>query len=324
MSRARRIVAAGLVALLGGALAASAQTATRLYLHPVTSMFEHLEAGRFGPVRGVCYDRWRDEVWVADPQNDLLAVFDRDGIPLHTARPGGNVVRPFRVAVAPDGSVLVLDEDHRRVAQLDWRGEMISDLELPGLTPESNLTAITIDADGNLYLGDSAAGQVLVYGPDRRLRLRFGERGTGRGELTAIAGIAADARRIVVVDSVGIPVQVFSRRGEWQRGFGAHTLGVENFSLPAGVTLDAEGRIIVLDSIRQEIKVFDADGRFLDRFGGGGPGPGSVYFPEDVATDGRGRLYVAERANRRVQVFDELELPVPARQRRAPRRSWRR
>ena len=99
---------------------------------------------------------------------------------------------------------------------------------------------------------------------------------------------------------------------------------MENFSLPAGVTLDAEGRIIVLDSIRQEIKVFDADGRFLDRFGGGGAGPGSVYFPEDVASDGRGRLYVAERANRRVQVFDELELPAPARQRRAPRRSWRR
>jgi DNA-binding beta-propeller fold protein YncE len=286
-------------------------------------MFEHLEAGRFGAVTGVFYDRRRDEVWVADRGNDLLAVFTSDGLPLHTGVPGEPIDAPSRLVVDREGNVLLLDQDRSRVALLDWRGRFVGPLELAGLPEEPVITALALDDEDNLYVGESSAGEVLVYGPERKLRFRFGSRGQGPGEFESIAGIAADGRRIVVTDAIATPVQVFDRRGNYLHGFGGHAIGVANFSLPAGVAIDARGRIVVLDSLRQEIKVFEERGRFLDRFGGGGSLPGSVYFPETVVFDGRGRLYVAERGNRRVQVFEMLEVPVQARERRPTRRSWR-
>lgn len=324
MSR-RRLVRAALALLALAAAGAGAQkpAATRLWLNPVTSLFEHLDAGLFGPVSGVFYDRRRDEIWVADRQRNLLAVFTRDGMPLHTAVPGEPIQAPSRLVVDREGNVLLLDQDRSRVARLDWRGRYVGPLELQGLPAEPVITALALDDDDNLYVGESSEGEVLVYGPERRLRFRFGGRGTGPGQFESIAAIAADARRIVVTDALATPVQVFDRRGGYLRGFGGHAIGVTNFSLPAGVALDARGRIVVLDSIRQEIKVFEESGRYLDRFGGGGPGPGSVYYPETVVSDGRDRLYVAERGNARVQVFEVLDIPVEARERRSTRRSWR-
>ena len=324
MSR-RRLAGSGLALAALAAAGAGAQPPqpTRVWLNPVTSLFEHFDAGRFGPVSGVFYDRRRDEIWVADRQHDLLAVFDRDGMPLHTAVPGAPVDAPSRLVVDRDGNVLLLDRDRSRVARLDWRGRYVGPLELPGLPAAPVITALALDDDDNLYLGESSAGEVLVYGPDRRLRFRFGSRGSGPGQFESIAGIAADGRRIVVTDAIATPVQVFDRRGAYLRGFGGHAIGVSNFSLPAGVALAGRGRIVVLDSIRQEIKVFEESGRYLDRFGGGGFGPGSVYFPEVVAFDGRDRIYIAERGNRRVQVFEMLDIPVATRERRSTRRSWR-
>jgi DNA-binding beta-propeller fold protein YncE len=324
MSR-RGPVARALALLALAAAGASAQkpAPTRVWLNPVTSMFEHLDAGFFGPVGGVYYDRRRDEIWVADRQSNLLAVFDRDGLPLHTAVPGEPIQAPSRLVVDRDGNVLLLDQDRSRVALLDWRGRYVGPLELAGLPAEPVITALALDDEDNLYVGESSAGEVLVYGPDRRLRFRFGSLGEGPGQFESIAGIAADGRRIVVTDAIATPVQVFDRRGGFLRGFGGHAIGVANFSLPAGVALDGRGRIVVIDSIRQEIKVFEESGKFLDRFGGGGFEPGSVYYPESVVFDGRDRLYVAERANRRVQVFEVLEIPVQARERRSTRRSWR-
>jgi DNA-binding beta-propeller fold protein YncE len=308
-------------AALGGR--SSRPPAMRLALRPVTSMYEHLEAGFFRRPRGVAVDPVRGEIWIADTQNDRLAIFSADGLPLHSVRPGGEVRRPAKLAVQGDGRVLVLDDDRTRVAVLDWRGRFEGRLELPGLPAQPRLAALALDAEGNLYLGDDSTGQILVYGPERRLRLRFGSRGDGPGQFRSIADIAATAERIVVTDAVATAVQVFDRRGRLELGFGEHATGVANFSLPAGVAVDAAGRILVLDSIRQEIKVFSDSGRFLDRFGGGGRGPGSVFFPEDLAIDAAGRVYVAERGNGRVQVFEAIEVPVAPRAKRGTRKSWK-
>jgi len=311
-SRAAIAAAFGLAALLCAA-GTRAQTApaTQLFLRPVTSMFEHFEEGRFGPVRGVFYDRAHDEVWIADSSNGRIAIFTPDGLPLYTARPGGGLVEPSRLVVLGERT-LVLDNDRSRIAVLDWRARYVGPLELPGLPDEPQIGAIATDAKGRLYVGENSRGEVLVYEPDLRLRLRFGRRGDGPGEFQSIAGVAGDEERIVVVDHRAVAVQIFDRRGNLIRGFGEHQVGVQNFSLPSAVAIDSQGRIFVADALRQEVKVFQPDGRFLTRFGGVGGGPGALTFPEDLSLDGADRVYVAEKGNRRVQVFEPVEVPVAA------------
>jgi DNA-binding beta-propeller fold protein YncE len=309
--------ALALAAAGGGAHAQTGRT--QLALKPITSFWQHLEEGDFSGPRGVFYDPRHDEVWVADTGNDRVAVFTSDGMPLYSVRPGGDVVQPIRLVVDGDDHILVLDNDRSRIAELDWRGRYLGALALPGLPERPVFAALALDAAGNLYVGETSLCQVVVYGPDRKVRFRFGACGDGRGEFRAINGIAADGERIVVIDQQATPVQVFDRHGSWENGFGSHELTADSFSLPSAVAIDGQGRIVVIDSLRQEIKFFTPSGRFLDRFGGLGAGPGRVRFPADVAIDGHGRLYVAEQGNGRVQILEEVELPIPDRRSRAPR-----
>ncbi len=327
--RRAALVAALLAAGLGGgpaapparaADAATAPTATEIFLKPLTSFWQHLEEGNFSGPRGVAYDRRHDEVWVADTLNQRLAVFTPDGLPLYTANPGSEVREPTRIVVEPDGNLLVLDNDRSRIARLDWRGHWIGPLELPGLPERPSIGAIALDDEGNLYVGEDSRGEIVVYNPDRQVRQRFGRRGWDHGEFQSIADIAVDDRHIVVIDHQVLAVQVFDRHGNFQHGFGEHQMGVENFSLPEAVAFDAKGRLVIVDALRHEIKLFTVEGRFLDRFGGLGTRPGQVAFPSDVATDGRDRVYVAERGGGRIQVFQELERPLPPRPGRPARR----
>jgi len=284
-----------------------AQAVAKLLIKPVAVFSEHLYAGAFGEPRGVAVDRATGEVWVADTRNHLLGAFTPDGVPLFTAGASDHVREPRRLVIDAKGRLLVLDNDRSRIKVLSYRGEYLGDLELPGVGENPVFGAIALDADGNLYVGEDASGQVLGFGADLKPRLRFGSPGADEGQFQSIAGIAFDKEFIYVVDHQVIPVQVFDRRGNFVRGWGKHDMGAQNFSLPEAVALDSKGRVIVIDALRHEIKFFDREGNFLDRFGGLGSRPGQVAFPTDVAVDAADRIYVAEKGNNRVQVFVELE-----------------
>lgn len=281
--------------------------ASKPLLKPIAIFNQHLYEGDLGEPRGVAFDRNAGEVWVADTRNGVLGVFTPDGVPLFTTGRSDHVREPVRVAVDARGRLLVLSNDRSRINVLSYRGEYQGDLELPGLPDAPLFGAIAFDPDGNLYVGENTSGQVFVFGPDLKPRLRFGSRGDEDGQFQSIAGIAADRELIFVVDHQVRPVQVFDRRGNYVRGWGAHEFGIQNFSLPEAVALDSKGRVVVIDTLRHEIKLFDREGNFLDRFGGLGTRAGSVAFPVDVAIDAQDHLYVVEKGNARVQVFAEIE-----------------
>ena len=288
------------------ALPALAGERSKLDLKPVAMLSFHFYEGALRAPRGVFADPKRGEVWVADTGNDLLAAFTPDAIETFACASGG-VREPIRVVVDAKGRLLVLGGQRAKIHVLSGRGERLGDLELPGLPKSAVIGTIAADADGNLYVGDNDSGQVFVYDRDLKLKLKFGERGSGQGDFQSISGIAADAENIVVVDQQISPsVQMFDRHGDFVRGWGKHDMGIDNFSLPEGVAIDAKGRIVVVDALRHEIKLFDREGKFIDRFGGLGKRLGQISFPSGVAIDAQGRIFVSERGNDRVQVFEEI------------------
>ena len=312
------VIAAVLIAL--GAAAARAEgpgaAGPKFYLRPAVVFSGHLYEGEFLEPMSVFLDPKSGEIFVADTKNGLIGIFNAEGAPLF-AFASEALREPTRVAADAAGRIYVLDNDRSKIKVFSYRGQYLGPLELPGVGEKPVFGALTFDADGNLYVGENESCRVLVYGPDRKLKLRLGECGAGPGQFQAITGIAADKERIAVTDAQVVSVQLFDRRGDFVKGWGAHDMGIQNFSLPQSVAFAGQGRIAVIDTLRHELKFFDADGNFLDRFGGLGSRIGQLAFPSGVAADASGRVIVVEKGNSRVQVFAEVEGALPQENRNA-------
>ena len=307
----RGVLAAAL--LCAAALALHAAELQTFMLDPVMLLESDLHgAGLRGP-EWVHYDPLHQEVWVADTRNNRIVVFADDGMPLY-AFTSSHLREPRQVVTDSRGRVLVLENDRSRIRLFNYRGVYLGDLVPPSLAQRAQIAAIAFGPDGMLYVGESASSEVFVYEyPSMTLKRRFGSRGDEEGQFLSIAAIAVDAERIYVLDHTGLAVQIFNKRGDFIRGWGRHSMGGANFSLPSGMAVDAKGRIVVVDSLRHDIKYFDLEARFIGHFGGAGRRPGAVSFPSGVAVAPDGTVYVAERGNARVQVFREraLDKPVP-------------
>lgn len=271
-------------------------------------------SGLFESVTGIWCDRRTGEIYVADSATNVIEVFAANGSPVFSFSDDEHLAEPVRVAVDPEDRILVIDNDRTRIKVFSYRGEFLSYLELPGFDPKKRVsfTAMTFDDDGDLWVGESASGQVVAF--DRKLqpRLRIGSYGDGPGQFDGIVGIALDDKNVYVASQQGVAVHVFSRQGRFLRGWGYHDAGLHNVSLPAGIAVDARGRVILLDTLRQEIKYFDPQGRLIELFGGLGYEPGEVAYPTDLSMDAKGRLCLADGGNRRAQVLAPVDaIPAP-------------
>jgi len=295
---------------------ASSPALSPIRLKPAGLVYRQVEGTPLKGPRGVFVDQARGEVYVADTMNDIVAIYDRDGLPLFAFGYNGELDEPVKAVVDGRGRIYVLSGVARNIKVFSYRGEYIHHFPFHGVEGSPVPTALGADIEGGIYIADATSGQILVYDADQRLRLRFGNERAKDGRFRAVQAITVDRDgRIYVVEAQGTAVRIFDADGKFVRGWGEHGAGPNNFSLPNGVALDAAGRVIVVDGIRQVLSLFTTEGRYLARYGGYGNAPGALAFPADVASDGDKRLYVVERVGSRLQIFDEEPLArgVPAR-----------
>ncbi len=179
---------------------------------------------------------------------------------------------------------------------------------------------IAIDAEtGEIYVVDSKANTVKVYGAAGTFARSFGEPGSSDGQFLAAAGVAVDATagEVFVSDSLEAEVHVFDRSGDFQRCFGRRGSSAGKFGMPQGLWLDGEGRVYVADTFDGRVQVVDTEGGHIAYIGEFGEKAGSLRIPAAVAVDPFQRLYVAATNNARLEVFglDEFSDPevyVPA------------
>ena len=295
------------------------KTATQITLAPVQVVYRQVEGTYLKSPRGVWVDKAKKEVIVADTMNDLVAVYDAKGLPLFAFGYNQELKEPVKAVADPAGRIYVLNGIPRAVKVFSYRGEYLNDFPLTGTDKKPNPTALAADDKGNIYVADDAGGQIQVYDNAFRLVREFGKKTDGSSYLKNVQAIAVDGDGdIYVADASAIPaIQVFSSDGKFLRGWGAHDAGPHNFSLPAGLTIDGEGRVIVVDSMRHAITVFTREGNYLSRHGGMGRQAGAVLYPTDIASDGSEKIYVVERLGSRLQVLEE-QSPAARRNAKAP------
>ncbi len=181
----------------------------------------------------------------------------------------GSLLAPRDVAVAPDGTLWIVDTynhrivhwdpvEHRALAVLGERQD--ADPLAPGVFNEP--WGVAVAPDGSVWVADTWNQRLQHLSPE--------------GEV------------LQVVDHIP-------------------AAAVPNFYGPRDVAVDAAGRVYVADTGNKRIVVFDAQGRYLTYLGGPGLGPGQFEEPVGLAIGPDGALYVADTWNQRIQVLQMVD-----------------
>lgn len=172
---------------------------------------------------GVAVSRDGERIYAIDrsdneSDNHRVVIYAKDGTKIKVIGTRGsgdgqfNV--PLQAAVAPDGTLCVLDSGNFRVQAFDRDGNFLHAFGNAGINP-GNLArprGIAVDDDGKVYVTDASFNNFQIFTPDGRLLLAVGH-GSGNsnpGRFGLLSGIAVDETgRIYVVDQLFNKVQVF-------------------------------------------------------------------------------------------------------------------
>lgn len=177
---------------------------------------------------------------------------------------------PRNMALAPDGSVYVVDSDNHRVLHLDldgnvlheWGGfgDMATNTAAPGTFNQP--WGIVVDSDGFVYVADTWNHRIQKFTADGTFVTQWG----------TFAGDIPD--------------------GFWG---------------PRAIALDNFGRLMITDTGNKRVAVFTRDGKFVTQFGEEGGMPGQFEEPVGIAVGEDGKVYVADTWNQRIQVFESTD-----------------
>jgi DNA-binding beta-propeller fold protein YncE len=242
---------------------------------------------------------------------------------------GAEFKRPNGVAVAPDGSLRVMDLGHYRVAHVSPAGTLLDTFGQLG-TGAGQLYSgwdIVLDDALNVYVCNQVrdeSGYVVHDGV--KVFTSRGEflRELGPEDYPAHPGARVrkaygldidNQQRVYVADYATNTVRVFDRDGrQLAEFFGRSGIAAGEFDGLNDVAVDDErGYLYAVDNVNARVQQFFlsvTDGGTLavahrSTFGGYGQAAGQLAYPQYVAVNDRsGLVYVGDMANRRIQVFD--------------------
>jgi RHS repeat-associated protein len=261
-----------------------------------------------------------------------IAAFSGDGGPAIGAAING----PHGVAVTADGTVYFSDELNHRVRKIDPAGKVttIAGTGAPGFGGDGGpATAaqlqdpmgLALDADGSLYIADSANARVRRVSPAGIIETYAG---TGQHGVAGDGGPATAATfqqphalamgangALYVTDNFGNMVRVITRDGIIRRIAGTGVAGysgdgglgvLAQINAPLGVAVGLDGSVYVAEQGNHVIRRVTPDGT-ISTFAGnhistysgdGGPATSaSLSRPHSVTTGLDGTLYVTDEGN---------------------------
>lgn len=216
---------------------------------------------------------------------------------------------PNDAAVAPDGTIWVLDAQRGRIPAFRTDGSftgVMVDTGPPRDHPGTlyGASGIDTDEDGNVYVANYGGNSVLVFDPDGRL--------VSEWEVPLPRDIDVGADRIAVTSVSG--VALLDRQGELIGLIGQRGDGPEDFDNPYGVVQDDDGTLYVADTLNRRVKAYSADGDLLWVFPESHSDSADIpsqatedepfQLPLGMVMDSAGRLVLMDAFNLQIVVLD--------------------
>lgn len=248
----------------------------------------------------------RGRILVTDNSRAAVFVFDETKGKLEVWEKASglkNFVSPIGIALGENGEVFVADSELACVVRLDREGNSLGVIRHATL---KRPTGVAYDhARRLLYVADTQASNIKVFGLNGDLVSVIGERGEEAGELNMPTFLALHGKELYVSDTMNARVQVLSTEtGKPLRMVGRRGQNVGDLVRPKGVAVDTEGNMYVVESYHDHLLVYNRKGQFLMPVGGGaGAGVGRYYLPSGIGIDARNRVFLADTFNGRVVVF---------------------
>ena len=242
-------------------------------------------------------DAGRQAILVFDEVQGELSIWEDAG-------DGGTFQSPVGIASHANGDILVADAALGAVIVLTPDGSPLGRIGEGVLQRPSGLSVDP--ASGEIFVSDTVAHDIKVFGPGGKLLRTIGRPGTSPGEFNGPTHIQFNDGRLYVTDTLNARVQVMTAHGDVTAEIGRRGLYVGNLVRPKGVTNDMHGNVYVIESYYDHLLVFDADGNLLMPIGGTGNQVGQFFLPAGIWSDSENRIFVADMFNGRVVVLRYL------------------
>ncbi|MEZ5402856.1 MAG: SBBP repeat-containing protein [Bryobacteraceae bacterium] len=312
----------------------------------------------FAAISGIAVDT-RGSLYIADPETHVIRRVRPDGVIQPFAGiaangftgDGGPASRarlnePLGLAADADGNLYVADKGNRRVRKITpdgvistfaGNGQSGSDGDGGPATQASfrEPSQLVFDADGNLYIADSAANRIRRVTKAGVISTFAGAGQPGFGgdkgpateaRLTSPGGMAFDKDgNLYFADQLNHRIRRVTKAGimETVAGTGIAAWEGDNlaaagaaFNSPFGVAFDATGNLYITDRENHRIRVINSAG-VIRTFSGSGASffgeevaPGAAFWnnPSAITADPAGNLLIVDATNLRVR---RIRFPVP-------------
>jgi tripartite motif-containing protein 71 len=218
---------------------------------------------------------------------------------------GGRFGSSGALTVDQNGNIYVSDLSGR-VQIFDAGGHFLRSLALQtsGTQRFRSPSGIAVDAQGDVYVVDAAAGDVQKFDSQGNLLVRWGGPGGNPGQFSGAAGIAIDSHSNVYVgDRRGGRIEKFDEDGNFLYEFnnsttkGGARLDVQN------IAIDKSDDLYVTNSSESRVIKYDRFGDVLGSWGGAGTGDGQFGQPGGITVDSNGNVYVVDTRAGRIEKF---------------------
>ena len=269
----RKITAAGVVSTIAGSGSYGSFNATGT-------------AATFNSPQGVALDA-SGNIYVADYASNLIRKITTGGVVSTLAGSGSNglvdgtgiaanISRPSGVAVDASGNVFVTDSNNYAIRKITAAGVVttFAGNGEPGIlngtgtsATFNNITGITIDAVGNLYVIDNNKIRKITPSGDVTTFAGIGDSGSANGAINSASfyspkGLTVDAQGdVYVVDTYNNLIRKIATTGMVTTIAGSGSQGATDginteasFYLPSGIAVDASGNVFVTDSKNNKIR----------------------------------------------------------------------
>lgn len=240
-------------------------------------------------------------VYVADAGNGFIHKFSVTGGPL-LAFDDPLLPTPFAVAVDSGGGIYASDWNNHRVLVFMPTGERIREQRRGGGTSFRRVSGLAVDLDGNLFVTDVPAHQVLKYDARGRLRETWRKKEKDSSEFDSPDAIAVGPDGYVyIVDSHNTCIERFTRDGQLISVWGGSVS--PGPKLPQALVV-SERFAFVTDS-GALVQVMALDGRIVhtEDLSARLVNPSTAPSPMGIALAGKDELLVLDSAGAKVLRF---------------------